>query len=118
MPSLCSRLWSVHTSLLLTLIATTAWSTPPHLAPPPLKLFESSGSFVPLGQMEDPELVRELSGEEEVGLGGWTGAESDRVWKEVGGLIRRPHSSSLPLASVFTAISICKILDVLIAARA
>ena len=64
MPSLCSRLWSAHTSLLLTLIATTAWSTPPHLAPPPLKLFESSGSFVPLGQMEDPELVRELSGEE------------------------------------------------------
>ena len=32
---------------------------------------------------------KELSGEDEVGLGDWTGAESDRVWKELGGLIRR-----------------------------
>ena len=64
MPSFCSRLLSVSTSLLLTLIVTTAWSTPPQLAPPPLKLFESAGPLVPQGQMEDPELVREISGEE------------------------------------------------------
>ena len=64
MPSLCSRLWSVSTVLLLTLTAATAWSTPPQLAPPPLKLFESTSVFTPQGQMDDPELVRELSGEE------------------------------------------------------
>ena len=64
MPSFCLRLWSISIILLLTLIAATAWSTPPQLAPPPLKLFESHNALMAQGQMDDPELVREISGEE------------------------------------------------------